>query len=55
MNIFPINKLPSVATAEMCDQHIVKIISEAVLVYSAALHNIDKAKWGTSPIKWGAY
>lgn len=45
MNIFPIDKDPKNCAQWSCDQHVVKIISEAVLVYSSALSNYDRNKW----------
>lgn len=49
MNIFPINKDAKICAIESCDQHIVKIPSEAVLIYSSALHNINKELWNNVP------
>lgn len=55
MNIFPINKDVKICAIESCDQHIVKIPSEAVLIYSSALHNINKELWNKIPeqFQWG--
>ena len=57
MNIFPIDKDPKTAAHWACDQHVVKIISEAVLVYSSAMHNVCPKKWqklkDKKGIAWG--
>jgi len=37
MNIFPIDKNPKRCVKMMCDQHIVKILTEAVEIYCSAL------------------
>jgi hypothetical protein len=49
MNIFPIDKNPKKCAEWSCDQHVVKIISEAVLIYSSALSYYDKEKWNEIP------
>lgn len=49
MNIFPIDRDPKKCAEWSCDQHVVKIISEAVLIYSSALSYSDSKKWSTIP------
>ena len=49
MNIFPIDLNPRKCAKWSCDQHVVKIISEAVLIYSSALYYYDQKKWESIP------
>ena len=49
MNIFPIDRDPRKCAEWACDQHVVKIISEAVLVYSSALAYSKKEIWDKIP------
>lgn len=52
MNIFPIDKNPKRCVKMMCDQHIVKILTEAVELYCSALSGNELYKQIPQELKY---
>ena len=49
MNIFPIDINPRLCAKLSCDQHVIKILTEATEIYCSAVYHVKKELWNTIP------